>query len=96
MKRNDKLAVGMLFGLCLVLLVTSYILVTFIQEEWPVVEHVEVQMIGKEAFVTATINLDIVGVIFAVGFVIATLFIFGCYFITARLYPVKRFILVQK
>jgi len=95
MKRNRELALGLIFGLCIALLVTSYILVTFIMETWVVVEQVELQMIGKEAFVTATINSDIVGAVFLVGFVLATVFIFGCYAIVDWLYPVKKVVKYQ-
>lgn len=95
MRRNRELGLGLIFSLCLALLVTSYVMVTYIMETWVVVEQVELQVIGKEAFVTATINSDIVGVIFLVGFMLATFFIFGCFLIVDHIYPVKKVVIYQ-
>ncbi len=96
MIRNRELALGLFVGLCVGLFAAAYAIVQFVSISFPFVERAEVQMIGNEAFVTATINTDAVGFIFMIGFLAATLFILGCYLIVNWLYPVKRIVVVQK
>ena len=83
-------------GICGLFLVASLVIVNTIVQTMEVVEHIEVLVTGRELEVLATIRPDVIGFTYLMGFVAAAMFLLGIIIISNWVYPVKRFVVVQK